>query len=70
MFIKREEVEVTGKDLTVEFEQALDQYHETVVQIREEAHDRQQVVRNRLAVLEEEDTHLQDLQHKITTSAV
>lgn len=59
--------EVTVIDLADEFEQAQNQYRYQVESITADAHARQQVVRNRLAVLEEEDTNLQELQQRLLT---
>lgn len=57
--------EVTVIDLADEFEQAKSQYEYQVEAISRDADERQQVVRNRLAVLEKEDTDLQDLRNRL-----
>lgn len=65
MFINREAVEVTATDLAAEFQEAQTQFNNTKTVLGEEAEQRQQVVRHRLATLEQEDRDLQNLQHKL-----
>lgn len=65
MFSKQP-VEVTVIDLEDEFDQARDLYTRQVESIQIATDERQQVVRNRLAVLEAEDTDLQNLKHRLT----
>lgn len=65
MFTGSKKNEVTAVDLAEEFEQAKNQFQYTVESISTDADARQQVVRNRLAVLEEEDKNLADLRNQL-----